>query len=52
MKRANNLYNKICDLDVIMKMYDKAIRINTKNKKKVQQFDNFYSCNIVKIKEI
>ena len=51
MKRANNLYKKICDIDVIMNMYDKVIRVNTKNKKKIQNFDNFYSCNIVKIKE-
>lgn len=28
MKRKNNLYKKICDIDVIMNMYDKVIRIN------------------------
>lgn len=33
MKRVNNLYNKICDINVIMNMYDHAIRITTKNKK-------------------
>lgn len=52
MKRVGNLYNKICDIDVIMDMYDKVVKKNTKNKKKVQDFDNFYSCNIAKIKEI
>ena len=52
MKRVNNLYKKICDIDIIMNMYDKVIKVNTKNKKKIQNFDNFYSCNIVKIKEI
>lgn len=52
MKRINNLYKKICDIDVIMNMYDKVIKVNTRNKKKIQNFDNFYSCNIVKIKEI
>ena len=52
MKRVNNLYKKICDIDIIMNMYDKVIKINTRNKKKIQNFDNFYSCNIVKIKEI
>lgn len=52
MKRKNNLYKKICDIDVIMNMYDNVIRINTKNKNKIQKFDNFYSCNIVRIKEI
>ena len=51
MKRVNNLYKKICDIDVIMDMYDSVIRVNTKNKQKIQNFDNFYSCNIAKIKE-
>ena len=51
MKRQNNLYNIICDIDVIMKIYDNVIKLNTKNKRKVQKFDNFYSCNIVQIKE-
>lgn len=52
MKRVNNLYNKICDIKVIMDMYDKTIKLNTKNKKKIQKFENYYSCNIAKIKEI
>lgn len=52
MKRVNNLYNKICDINVIMDMYDHAIRRTTKNKKKLQKFENFYSCNIAKIKEM
>ncbi len=52
MKRVNNLYNKICDINVIMDMYDHAIRITTKNKRKLQKFENFYSCNIAKIKEM
>ena len=52
MKRKNKLYKKICDINVITNMYDKVIRANTKNKRKLQKFDNFYSCNIVKIKEI
>lgn len=51
MKRVNNIYNKICDIDVIMDMYDNVIRTNTKNKKKIQNFENYYSCNIAKIKE-
>ena len=51
MKRVNNTYNEICDIGRIMNIYDKVIRINTKNKKKIQQFDNFYSCNIANIKE-
>ena len=36
MKRKNNLYKKICDIDVIMNMYDNVIRINTKNKNKIK----------------
>ena len=51
MKRVNNIYNKICDINVIMDMYDKVIKTNTKNKKKIQNFENFYSCNMAKIKE-
>lgn len=51
MKRVNNIYNKICDIDVIMDMYDKVIKTNTKNKKKIQNFENFYSCNIAQIKD-
>lgn len=51
MKRAKNLYNKICDIEVIMNMYDKVIKRNTKNKRKIQKFENFYSCNIANIKE-
>lgn len=26
MKRVGNLYNKICDIDVIMDMYDKVVK--------------------------
>ena len=51
MKRVGNLYNKICDLDVIMDMYDNSVRKNTKNRKKIQRFDDFYSCNLLKIRE-
>lgn len=51
MKRANNIYNNICDISVIMDIYDKAIKLNTRNKKKIQKFENFYSCNMANIKE-
>lgn len=51
MKRANNLYKKICDIEVISDIYDRTIKVNTKNKKKIQKFDDFYSCNIAEIKE-
>ena len=52
MKRVNNIYNKITDIDVIMNMYDKVIHRNMKNKNKLEKFDNYYSENIVNIKEI
>lgn len=52
MKRKKNLYNKITNLDVIIDMYDKTVRLNTKNKKKIEEFDNFYSENLSEIKDI
>ncbi len=51
MKRVNNLYYKICDLDNIIDMYDE-VRVNTKNKLKIERFNNFYSLNLVNIKEL
>lgn len=51
MKRVNNLYKTICDIDKIMDMYDHSIRHNTKNKQKIEEFDDYYSANIKMIKE-
>lgn len=51
MKRIGNLYNDICDIYNIMDMYDNCVRKNTKNKKKLEEFNNLYSCNIKEIKE-
>lgn len=51
MKRVNNLYYKICDLDNIIDMYNK-VKTNTKNKLKIERFNNFYSLNLVNIKEL
>lgn len=51
MKRIGNLYSDICDIYNIMDMYDNSVRKNTKNKKKIEEFNNFYSCNIKEIKE-
>ena len=50
--KVKNIYNKITNLNVIMNMYDYTVRINTKNKEKVEKFDNFYSQNIVSIKDV
>lgn len=52
MKRVNNLYNRICDIDTIINMYDKVVRVNTRNKYKIEKFNNYYSINIYKIKDI
>lgn len=52
MKQINNIYDNIVDTQKIMKMYDKRIRINTKNKTKLLRFEYNYVSNIVYIKNI
>lgn len=52
MKRVGNLYNIINDIDIIMDMYDRVISKNTKNKRKLMSFDDYYSSNIGNIKRI
>ena len=52
MKRVGNLYNIINDIDIIMDMQDRVISKNTKNKRKLMSFDDYYSCNIINIKNI
>lgn len=52
MKRLNNLYNEIVDIKVIQDMYDKRIKVNTKNKKKLEKFENNYVSNMIYIKNI
>ena len=51
MKRVNNIYNNIVDLVKIQNMYNKRIRINTKNKYKLEKFENNYVSNMIYIKE-
>lgn len=51
MKRKSNLYQTIIDLKKIEKMYDKRIKKNTRNKKKLEQFELYYVSNMVKIKK-
>ena len=48
MKRVNNIYNKICNFDVIIDMH-KTVRKTVKNKSKIIRFDEFYTYNINKI---
>ena len=50
MKRVNNIYDSIVDIKKIQKMYDSRIKINTRNKKKLETFENNYVSNMIYIK--
>ena len=50
MKRVGNLYQKITDIKNIKEMYDKKIKVNTKNKSKIERFDEHYTSNLARIK--
>ena len=52
MKRVNNIYNEIVNIERIIKMYDKRIKNNTKNKAKLSRFEYNYVSNIVYIKNV
>lgn len=52
MKKVGNLYNQITDIKNIKIIYDKRVRLNTKNKIKVEKFDEYYTSNLLYIKEI
>ena len=52
MKKLNNFYDKIVDIKVIQNMYDKRVKLNTKNKKKLEKFENNYVSNMIYIKNI
>lgn len=49
MKRVNNIYHKICDLDNIVD-FAHLVSTNTKNKMKIEKFDEYYAENIYYIK--
>ena len=49
MKRVNNLYRSICDLDNIIEMTNIVCK-NTKNKKKVEKFETYKMEHIINIK--
>ena len=51
MKSTSKIYDIIVDLVKIQNMYDKRIRINTKNKYKLEKFENNYVSNMICIKE-
>ncbi len=48
MKRVSNIYNNLYDLNNIINVYNK-IKCNTKNKYKIEQFDDYFCINIVNI---
>lgn len=52
MKRKSNLYQQIIDINKIQKIYDHRVKINTKNKKKLERFENYYVANMIYIKEV
>jgi len=52
MKRKNKLYSEILDIRKIQAVYNKRVRLNTKNKLKLERFENNYVSNMVLIKNI
>ena len=52
MKRKENLYNRITDIRNIISMYNTRVKINTKNKIKIEKFDEYYVSNITLVKNI
>ena len=52
MKRKNNLYSRITDIRNIISMYNTRVKINTKNKIKIEKFDEYYVSNITLVKNI
>lgn len=52
MKKAKNLYNEIVDIKKIQNMYNKRVKLNTKNKSKLEKFENNYVSNMIYIKNI
>ena len=43
MKRAKNLYNKVTDVKNIIDMYNKKVKVTTKNKLKIEKFNDYYT---------
>jgi len=51
MKRVNNIYDSILDIRIIQKMYNARVKVNTKNKLKLEKFENNYVSNMIYIKK-
>lgn len=52
MKRKNNLYYSICKIENIRYIYDEIVAKNTRNKRKILFFDQYYIGNILYIETI
>ena len=52
MKRVNNIYKDLVDINKIHLIYDKQIKKNTKNKVKLEKFENNYVSNIIYINNL
>lgn len=52
MRRVNNIYDSILDIKVIQTIYSSRVRVNTKNKLKLEKFENNYVSNMIYIKQI
>lgn len=52
MKRYNKLYYNICNIDNIRYIYEEKVKKNTRNKKKIVSFDNYYMENLFYIKYV
>ena len=52
MLKVKKIYDDILDIKKITLMYDKVIRVNTKNKNRLEKFEYNYISNISLIKEI
>lgn len=49
MKRIGNIYHNITDVKNIMDMYNKKVKVTTKNKQKIEQFNDYYTSNITQL---
>ena len=45
MKRKKKLYDTIT-FEYVLRVYEKQVRVNTKNKVKIRKFEDFYSINL------
>lgn len=52
MKRVNNIYDIITNINVIRNMYFDEVAKTTRNKKKVERFSNYLSLNLVNIRNM